>query len=147
MKTWTSITLAVALAVAACSRERQAAPADTTADGGAGMPMMGRGMAMMPRMRAHLDSVAALSPAEMQARMAAHQALMAEMLDAMGAEMRDMNMMTDSAWTALADSVRRDLADLPSLSGPALAARMREHAERMRRLLARHEGMMRMMRM
>jgi hypothetical protein len=144
MKTWSSITLAAALVLAACGRERQAAPADTAAGRAAGMQMMMRGMAMMPRMRAHLDSVMAMSPAQMQAMMAAHQALMSEMLDAMGADMRGMNMMADSAWNALADSVRRDLADLPSLSGPALAARMREHAERMRRLLARHEGMMKM---
>ena len=50
----------------------------------------------------------------------------------------------DTAWTALTDSVRRDLADLPALAGRPLQVRVRAHVERMRRLLDMHERMMQM---
>ncbi len=143
MRIRTSTLLAAAVVLAACGQKRPAgAPADTAAAGMGGMAMTMRGMAMMPGMRAHLDSLAGMSPARMQAMMAAHQRLMSEMLDAMGADMRGMHMAADSAWMALADSVRRDLADLPGLAGPALGERMRAHLERVRRLMARHEAMM-----
>jgi hypothetical protein len=54
-----------------------------------------------------------------------------------------MNMTVDPAWSALTDSVKRDLADLPGLKGTALVGRMREHQRRMGRLMAAHEQMMR----
>jgi len=75
--------------------------------------------------------------------MAAHQAMMSQMMDGMGGEMRQMKMAADPRWNALSDSVKRDLAELPSLKGQALADRMRAHADRTRRLMAMHEGMMR----
>jgi hypothetical protein len=50
----------------------------------------------------------------------AHEAMASQMLDAMGSDMTTMNVRPDSAWTALTDSVKRDLADLPTLSGRAL---------------------------
>lgn len=65
-------------------------------------------------------------------------------LDAMGSDMMMMNMPGDTAWTALTDSVRRDLADLPALAGRSLEVRVRAHVERMRRLLDTHERMMQM---
>ena len=68
-----------------------------------------------------------------------------QMLDAMGSDMTMMGMHPDAAWSALADSVKRDLAELPSLSGRALGTRVRAQVERMRRLLAMHETMMRSM--
>jgi len=43
------------------------------------------------------------------------------------------------------DSVKADLADLPELQGKDLSARMTAHADRVRRLLAMHEGMMKAM--
>jgi copper/silver efflux system protein len=55
---------------------------------------------------------------------------------------RGMHMTADAAWTALADSVRQDLADLPGLSGDALKKRMQAHMDRMQQLMARHQGMM-----
>ncbi|MGH2604376.1 MAG: hypothetical protein ACRDJ9_33930 [Dehalococcoidia bacterium] len=36
------------------------------------------------------------------------------MLDAMGSDMRMMGMTPDPAWTALTDSIKRDLADVPA---------------------------------
>jgi phage-related minor tail protein len=113
-----------------------------SAGGTQGMAMPG--IQMMPMMRAHMDSMMGRSPAEMQNMMARHQDLMSQMLDGMGTDMRGMNMTGDSAWTALTDSVKRDLAELPGLEGQALEQRMRGHSERVGRLLAMHERMMRM---
>jgi hypothetical protein len=105
-----------------------------------GMSM--RSDSLMPGMRAHLDSMQA-APRERSARMLpAHEAMASQMLDAMGADMRMMDMTADSAWTALADSVRRDLAELPAMSGSRRESRMRSHIDRVRRLLDRHEAMM-----
>lgn len=130
-------TLLTILTLAAACRGKEAAERPTMA----GMSM--RSDSLMPVMRAHLDSLAAM-PAQFAAgNLAAHDAMASQMLDAMGSDMRMMNMQPDSAWTALADSVKRDLADLPSLSGRALETRMRAHVGRMRRLLDMHTTMMR----
>jgi hypothetical protein len=64
----------------------------------------------------------------------------------MGGEMRQMKMPESKEWSALTDSVKQDLAELPSLKGQALSARMRAHADRVRRLIAAHEQMMKGMR-
>ncbi len=108
--------------------------------GGMRMPM--QGMEMMSMMRAHMDSVAHMSPEQMRAMMPQHEAMMSRMMDAMGSDMRGMRMEGDAAWNALADSVKRDLADLPSLEGKALAERMKAHAGRVTRLMATHKQMM-----
>ena len=153
-----------ALLLAGCSRSGREAkdasnsnvPATAGADTGAmrmgrmdsgGMGMNGmhdgmQGMGMMSMMRAHMDSMQRMSPAQMQAMMAMHQDMMARMMDTMGGDMRGMHMEPDAAWSALSDSVRQDLAELPGLSGKALETRMRAHAQRVRRLLAQHEKMM-----
>lgn len=47
-----------------------------------------------------------------------------------------------SPWTALRDSVQRDLADLPGLSGTGLSTRMQAHISRMRRMMVLGLGMM-----
>jgi hypothetical protein len=101
-----------------------------------------RSDSLMPMMRAHLDSLAAVPPQFAAGMLAAHDAMASQMLDAMGSDMRMMEMRPDSAWTALADSVKRDLAELPSLSRGALEARMRAHVGRMRRLMDMHSAMM-----
>ncbi|MGH6691031.1 MAG: hypothetical protein ACREF4_10175, partial [Gammaproteobacteria bacterium] len=105
-----------------------------------GMAM--RSDSLMPMMRAHLDSLAVVSPQFAGAMLSMHDAMASRMLDAMGADMMGMGMTPDSVWTALADSIKRDLGDLPALSGRALDARLKAHVERMRRLLGMHEGMM-----
>jgi hypothetical protein len=109
-----------------------------------GMPMGGMlGIDLMTAMRSQMDSIAAMSPVQMQARMAAHRALSSQMMDAMGADIRSRHMTPGAGWTALSDSVRQDLAELPALSGAALQTRMRAHLDRMRRLMGQHESMMR----
>jgi hypothetical protein len=98
-------------------------------------------MRMMPQMRAHMDSMMQMSPEQMQAMMARHQTVMSQMMDRMGADMRGMNMADPPEWSALTDSVKRDLADLPNLKGQELSTRMRAHANRVRRLIGMHEEM------
>lgn len=100
-------------------------------------------MAMMPMMRAHMDSMMRMSPAQMVQMMATHERMMSQMMDRMGADMRGMNMSGNAEWNAQTDSVKADLADLPGLEGKELSERMKAHAERTRRLLAMHENMMR----
>jgi hypothetical protein len=106
------------------------------------MPMDMKSGPMMGMMQAHMDSMTRMSPEQMRAMMNAHQNMTSQMLDAMGADMMAMRMAPNGAWSALGDSVRRDLAELPELSGQALKARMEAHMERMRRLMGMHEAMM-----
>lgn len=140
--------LATVLVVAACGK-KEAAP-QQGAQGMGNMPGMTgmQGMAMradsmMPMMQAHLDSLAKRSPQFAASMLAAHEAMASQMLDAMGADMTAMGMKPDPAWAALTDSIKRDLADLPVLSGRALETRLQAYVDRMRRLMAMHEGMMR----
>jgi hypothetical protein len=106
--------------------------------GGMGMG----GMNMMSGMRAHMDSMMRMSPQQMQAMMPKHEQMMSGMMDGMGSDMRGMNMSGSAEWSALSDSVKNDLADLPNLKGQQLSARMRAHAERVKRLIAMHQKMM-----
>jgi hypothetical protein len=111
------------------------------------MPMSGGhigmgGSNMMPLVRAHMDSIMGMSPEQMSGMMAAHEQMMSQMMDRMGADMRGMNMSGDAKWNALADSVKADLADLPGLQGNELSALMKAHTARVQRLIAMHEGMM-----
>jgi hypothetical protein len=111
--------------------------------GTAGMQaMMMKSDSLMPAMRAHLDSVGGMPGTSLPGMLASHDAVTSQMLDAMGSDMAMMSMQPDSTWAALADSVRRDLADLPSLSGQALTTRVQAHIGRVRRLLDMHATMM-----
>jgi len=109
--------------------------------GGMGMGSM-QGMAMMPGMRAHMDSMMRMSPQQMQAMMATHEGKMSQMMDGMGADMRGMKMSGSPEWATLSDSVKRDLAELPGLKGQEFSTRMRGHSERVKRLMGMHEKMM-----
>jgi hypothetical protein len=148
------ILFAGVIAVGGCKGKNQAAehaqPAGQQGMGGMkmdSMPMRGDHMGMggsdmMPMMRAHMDSMTGMSPAQMSGMMAAHDRMMSQMMDGMGADMRRMNMSADAKWNSLTDSVKADLADLPGLQGKELSARMKEHAARVQRLIAMHEDMM-----
>ena len=87
------------------------------------------------QMRAHMDSMMRMSPQQRRARMAEHQRMMTRMMDMMSSD-TGMPMSGDSAWRALSDSLRADLAALPQLEGEELATRLREHTKRVERLLA-----------
>jgi hypothetical protein len=77
--------------------------------------------------------------------MPGHERRMSQMMDQMGSEMRQMKMAETPEWSALSDSVRQDLADLPNLKGQALSTRMQAHADRVRRLMEAHAQMMKAM--
>jgi hypothetical protein len=147
-----SVTMIVGMMTsAACSKPKEEPVSDShpgmAMDSGRmdGMAGMG-GPGMMALMQAHMDSMTRLNPEQTSRMMSTHQRMMSQMLDQMGGEMRQMKMSADPKWDALNDSVKQDLADLPGLSGQALAARMREHAGRIRRLMMMHERMMKGMR-
>jgi hypothetical protein len=142
------MTMVVALlASAACNKPKEAPAADSPggmamdSGGMQGMPGMGSS-GMMPMMRAHTDSMMRMNPEQMSGMMASHELMMSQMMDQMGGEMRQMKMAETPKWSALTDSVKQDLAELPSLKGQALSVRMRAHADRVRRLITAHEGMM-----
>jgi hypothetical protein len=142
--------LVAALVLAACGKKesapQQAMPGMGNVPGMTGMRGMGmRSDSLMPMMRAHLDSLAALAPPFAAGVLSMHEAMASRMLDAMGADMTVMGMKPDPAWTALTDSIKQDLADLPALSGRALDARLKAHIDRMRRLMVMHESMMQRM--
>jgi hypothetical protein len=148
-----------ALAIAGCGRRGDRA--ETTRDtggmmghsdsGGTGMGHMDsggmgvgnmQGMTMMSGMRAHMDSMMRMSPQQIQTMMAMHEQMMSRMMDGMGSDMRGMNILGTPELSALTDSVKQDLADLPNLKGQQLSARVRAHADRVKRLIALHEKMM-----
>ena len=133
--------LAAMLLIAACGKKQPAPKQSGQMSGMQGMSM--RSDSMMPMMRAHLDSLVATPPQFVGGMLPRHEELASQMLDAMGADMTAMGMKADSAWKALADSVKRDLADLPTLSGQRLASRLPAHVDRIRRLMTMHQGMMR----
>jgi hypothetical protein len=105
-----------------------------------GMAM--RSDSLMPMMRADVDSLARMPAQVALGTLQAHEAMASQMLDAMGSDMGMINMRPDSSWTMLVDSVQRDLAELPSLSGRGLETRVKAHVVRMRRLMDMHGAMM-----
>ena len=98
------------------------------------------GMLMLPRVRGHLDSMAAAEGALTGAALARHAGLTREMVETMERDRRGMALRADSAWSALADSVRSDLAGLTGATTPGSAA-FRAHLERVRRLLDIYQGL------
>ena len=137
----------IGLAAAGCGKGSKQEPAAGEHQGMAmdsgGMHGMAMGSSrMMPMMQAHTDSMMRMNPDQMSGMMASHERMMSQLMDQMGSEMRQMKMGDMPEWSALADSVRQDLAELPGLTGQRLQARMRAHGERVRRLLSAHERMM-----
>ena len=146
MKALNVAMIAGLMASAACSKPKE----EPATDSHRGMAMdsgqMGRmdleSAGMMPMMQAHVDSMMRMNPEQMSRMMAAHERMMSQMMDQMGGDMRQMKMAETPEWSALIDSVKQDLAELPGLKGRALSTRMRAHTDRVQRLLRAHEGMM-----
>jgi hypothetical protein len=150
MKALQLTVIAGLLASPACNKPKAAPPADSPSgmrmDSGGMGRMSGMGNSgMMPMMQAHTDSMMRMNPEQMSGMMATHERMMSQMMDQMGGEMRQMRMAETPEWSALTDSVKQDLADLPNLKGRALSARMRTHAGRVQRLMRAHEQMMKSM--
>ena len=77
MRSFHGTLILAAVTLAACGKKQEAAqsPAADAAGRIGGMQMAMQGMQMMPMMRAHLDSLGVMEPAQMAAMMAAHQAV------------------------------------------------------------------------
>jgi len=126
--------------------------AQASADSGmqtkmSGMPGMSGAMggmmsvAMMDSMQTHMGMMEGMSADGMKAMLPAHREMVANMLSRMSAEMRQMNMQSDAKWTALADSVRRDLVRMPDMSAAELRSAMPAHGARVMRLMQMHSSM------
>jgi hypothetical protein len=147
MKALHMMVIAALWASTACNKPKEEAAADAhagmTMDSGRMEGMSGMGKSgMMPMMQAHTDSMMRMNPEQMSGMMASHERMMSKMMDQMGTEMRQMKMSGTPEWSALTDSVKQDLAELPSLKGQALSVRMRAHAGRVQRLMKAHQQMM-----
>jgi len=140
----TGVLLVVVFAVAGCGRTpARAAAGDSSAMSsssrtGGPKPEM-TAMAMLPGLRAHLDSVAA-HPAMLKSSMSGHQAEVKAVVDAMHADMVAVGMHSDAAYEALADSVVASSAALGTASGPAFDRLVKEHVDQIRRLAAVYES-------
>lgn len=97
--------------------------------------MPGGGWAAIPGGCPMPDSAGGMSAGQRQRMCATHAHMATQMMDATMTNMRGHGATPDSTWTALRDSVQRDLAELPMLQGDSLRARMRAHAGRMQRLM------------
>lgn len=104
----------------------------------AGMMSMG----MMDSMRTHMHMMEGMSPDSMKTMLPAHRQMVANMLSQFSGDMRKMNMQPDATWTALTDSVRRDLVQLPEMTASHLRSFMPEHGARVMRLMQMHRSMM-----
>ena len=96
---------------------------------------------MMPEMRAHMRGMFGAGGDSLHRLMPMHRQMTANMLQQMDTEMRGVQM-ADSSWTALADSVRHDLTQLPGVSAVELPEFIERHRGRVERLMARHQQMM-----
>jgi hypothetical protein len=144
MRTFRLFAVVTAVVLVGCGKKQEQQPQTATPgmQGMAGMSGMMKSDSLMPMMRADLDSLAGRSPRGTAGALTAHETMTSAMLDAMGGDMTMMHMPPDAAWSALTDSVKRDLAELPSLSGRPLEARITQHIQRMRRLIDMHQHMM-----
>jgi len=141
--------LLVPLAVACGGRDEAAdsdAASDTLPTGGMVMPSM-EADGMMDQMRQHLELMAGLTGDSMKVVLPDHRQRVADMLGQMNREMTDMSMPMDSAWKALADSLRADLSRMGDMTAPEQQAFMNGHAARVTRMMQMHRRMMSGMRM
>ena len=137
-------------AVAACGpgKQKPAQQADSAVRPARGdMPGMGsmgsiESQDMMSEMRAHMQGSSAAGADSLRRMLPMHRQMTANMLQQMDTDMRGMQMAGDTSWTALADSVRQDLTQLPDVSSAELPGFMERHRGRVERLMTRHEQMM-----
>lgn len=130
------------LALASCggkAAERPAATADSaqmapaSAASAAGMKL--EAMAMLPAVRARLDSLAR-SPSMMRSAGSRYEAETRHLVDAMHADMTRMGMHSDPAYEALADSVVAGSAALSTAGGAEFKRLVARHIDQLRRLSA-----------
>ena len=102
---------------------------------------------MIDAMQARLAAAEGMSAEQLKATLPEHRQAAANLIAEMNREMRGMNMTGDAAWTALVDSLRRDLTTMPDLAAGELRAMMPAHRARLTRLMQMHRDMMKGMKM
>lgn len=125
------------LALASCggkAAERPAAAADSAS--GAGMKL--EALAMLPGVRARLDSLVR-NPSVMRSAGSRYEAETRHVVDAMQADMTRLGMHSDPAYEALADSVVQGSAALSTAGGAEFKRLVAQHVDQMRRLSAVYE--------
>ncbi len=126
-------------------------PGGAARDSGTSMPGMAGAAAaatgLADSMQAHFRAADAMNVDQLKSALPAHRELIANTLSRMNADMRQMNMPADPAWTALVDSIRQDLVHLPDLNGGELKQFMPRHGARVARLVQMHQQMMKNMKM
>lgn len=122
--------------------------AQSAMQGMQGMPgMQGPGgTGMMEQMQAHMRMMGDANADSMQAMLPLHRQMVANMISQFNREMREMDMMGDSRWDAIIDSLRQDNIRLPDMTTSELRVFMPEHHARVMRLMEMHRDMMSEMR-
>ena len=105
-------------------------------------PRHSTGNATIDSAAAQMRAIEALNPAQVRARLPAHRQGVANMLSQMNGPEQRMQVPSMPAWTALRDSVRRDLARLPRLPAEELRDAMPAHDARVLRLMQMHADLM-----
>lgn len=98
--------------------------------------------AMMDTTAAQMRHMNRMTSSQMQAAMPAYRQTTANLLARMNSDMQSMKMTVSPEWTALMDSVRRDLVTMPALRGRELESFMSAHQARVERLMGMHRSMM-----
>lgn len=75
-------------------------------------------------------------PSVAAGKLPAHERLVTGMLDTFESRIRAMHVQADPAWTSVIDSVRTDLARLPTMPPASLAAFLPQHLNRVMRIVA-----------
>lgn len=97
------------------------------------------GGGMIHQMRAHTQAMQAASGEEAKGQLPAHSELVENMLAEMTREVERGNPRSDPAWSATADSVRRDLTAMSRMPAGALEDFLPEHGRRLYRLMDLHQ--------
>jgi hypothetical protein len=97
---------------------------------------------MMDSMQSHARMSTRMTADEVAAMLPMHRQMVASMLGRMTSESRAMHLPANAAYTALADSVRRDLSRLSGMKKDELKAAMPAHCARVMRLMRIHKNRM-----
>ncbi len=143
---WTSaFGSALLLAALACGNNEQKAepPAASTESSTSSMQdMQGMNMstsaAMMNNVQSHMQMMEGAHGDSLTNMMRTYRPMADSLLTQFNHDMQQMNIASDVQWTALSDSVRQDLMQMPQMS----TAAWQQHTGRMRSLMQMHGQMM-----
>jgi hypothetical protein len=93
---------------------------------------------LMDSMHSAMHRMESMDSAQIAALLPMHRQMVGAMLSEMGADTGQMSATAAAAWTATADSVRRDLAGLPQMASSELKRTIPAHEARVMRLMKMH---------